>query len=218
MTILLVFTRAVYGRMSMGASVGVMQPDLQHVGVRDGDAAVRPVAVLVIGRRVTQIVGQPVNHDLAARRQPVAARALQILVVGVGDLDRQEVLAARIAPGQLVVPFGRTEVAFLLLGAHRDSVPARPGRSATPCAAVHQIQAPLGFAHHDPIGEQRCGRRVADPWRWRQSGSEPFPWRGRATCHTGGPHPRPCPSATASASSCRTRPPPDYHARPDDHT
>src|SRR5687768_16549183 len=39
------------------------QPDLQHVGVGDGDAAVGPVAAGVVGGRVFQLVRQAVDHD-----------------------------------------------------------------------------------------------------------------------------------------------------------
>ncbi len=54
------------------------QPDLQHVGVGNGNAAVGPVAARVVGGRVLELVGQPMDHDRAAGIPAVAAGMLHV--------------------------------------------------------------------------------------------------------------------------------------------
>src|SRR5436853_198769 len=99
--------------------VGCEHPDLHHVGVRHGDTAIGPVVVAVVVRVVLQLVRQTVDHDRAAAVPVPCARALQVLLVRVRDLDREKVVAARIAPLEAVAPLGRTEVSGALLLSHR---------------------------------------------------------------------------------------------------
>jgi hypothetical protein len=49
----------------------------------------------------------------------ILARPQFILLVGIGHLDGQEIIAAGVAPGQVIPPFGSAEIVFPLLAAHR---------------------------------------------------------------------------------------------------
>ena len=74
-----------------------------HVGVGHGDAAVGPVPALVVGRAGAAAGSAAVDHDRAARHPsrcggPVCRSAS----FGIGDLDREEEVAARVAPREAV--------------------------------------------------------------------------------------------------------------------
>src|SRR5271167_5157761 len=60
-------------------------PHFDHVGVRQGDAAIGPVVRRIIRRRVCGRVRKSMDHDGAARSPAVLMRALRVLFVGVGD-------------------------------------------------------------------------------------------------------------------------------------
>src|SRR5580704_15614019 len=77
-------------------------PHFDHVGIGQGDAAIRPVVRLVIRRRMFRYVGEAVNHDRAPGGPPIFVRTQLVLFVGVGHLYGKEEVAARIAPGQIV--------------------------------------------------------------------------------------------------------------------
>ena len=66
-------------------------------------------------RRVLQRVRQAVDHDAAAGFASDCAGRAPDRVVRVGHLDREEVVAARIAARQIVGAFGRAEVPRALL-------------------------------------------------------------------------------------------------------
>src|SRR5580692_1490076 len=85
-------------------------PHFDHVGVRQGDAAIGPVVRRIIRRRMFGGVRKSVNHDGAAGRPAIFMRALLILLVRVGDLNGKKELAARIAPSQEVAAFRRSEI------------------------------------------------------------------------------------------------------------
>src|SRR6202163_2379140 len=99
--------------------VGCEHPDLHHVGVRHGDAAIGPVVAAIVVRVVPQLVRQTVDHDRAAAVPVPCPRALQIQRVRVRHLDREEVVAAGIAALEAVAAFGRAEVSGALLLSHR---------------------------------------------------------------------------------------------------
>src|SRR5262245_6964679 len=88
------------------------QPDLHHLGVGYRDAAVGPVTARIVLWWVARVVGQAVDHDSAAGCPAIAARAGYVGIVGVGDLNRQEEIAAGIAADQPVAALGRAEVAL----------------------------------------------------------------------------------------------------------
>ena len=169
----------------MGALSGVSSQISTHVGVRDGDAAVGPVAALVIARRVLQLVRQAVDHDRAAGVPAVAAGVLDVVVVGVGDLDREEVVAAGIAAGQAIVAFGRAEIAFALLVA--DGIqPERDLVGAQYAFTAHEIQPPLAFADQDAVRRrhalQRVGRLPRSAAANRHARARPGSKSGRSKC------------------------------------
>src|ERR1700730_778416 len=86
--------------------VGCEHPDLHHVGVRHGDAAIGPVVVAIVVRVVLQQVRQTVDHDRAAGIPVPCPRPLQILRIRVRHLDREEVVAPGIAALEGGGPFG----------------------------------------------------------------------------------------------------------------
>src|SRR6186713_2948454 len=92
------------------------EPDFEHVGVRYGNAAIRPVAALIVARIVLQLVGQAVDHDGAAAVPVIAPGVLYVRFVGVRDLHREEEVAAGIAAHEAVGALWRTEVASAFLG------------------------------------------------------------------------------------------------------
>src|ERR1700688_3491251 len=73
-----------------------------HIGIGQGDTPIRPVVRFVIGRRMLRCVGEAMNHDRAGGCPPLLARTQLVFFVGVGDLNGEEVVAARIASGQKV--------------------------------------------------------------------------------------------------------------------
>ena len=62
-----------------------------------------------------QRVGHSMNHDRPPRRPAVLARPHFILLVRVGHLDRQKVVAAGVAARQIIVALGRAKVVLSLL-------------------------------------------------------------------------------------------------------
>src|SRR5882724_963970 len=85
-------------------------PHFDHIGVRERYAAVGPVIRLIIRRRVVRRVGETVDHDGAAGSPAFPVRPQFVLLVRVGDLNGEKVVAAGIAPRQEVMALGRPEV------------------------------------------------------------------------------------------------------------
>ena len=144
------------------------QPDLHHVGVRQGDAAIGPVGDLVIRRCVLQLVGEPVDHDRAAGIPMILACTSEVGLVRIGDLERKEVFAARIAAREEVVPLGSTEVAGTLFLADRiDSESDFVG--AHDRLAMHEDEMPVVLVHDQAIdGRQALSRPQHDALRLGQ--------------------------------------------------
>src|SRR5882762_10046973 len=99
------------GNVVLGA-----HPHFDHIGIRQGDASIGPVIRLVIRRRMLRRIGETMDHDRASGRPSILVRTHFVLLVGVGHLNGQEVVAARVAPGQEVVALRGPKVvlAFLL--------------------------------------------------------------------------------------------------------
>src|SRR5580658_7429127 len=95
----------VYRNVVLGA-----HPDLDHIGVGQRDAAVRPIVGGIVIGRMLQVVGQAVDHDQTARLPAVLARPGLVFLVWVRDLDGQEEIAARVASLQAIVPLRRSKV------------------------------------------------------------------------------------------------------------
>ena len=84
-------------------------------------------------------------------RQPFSFAHAASSRFGIGDLDRQEEIAARIAPRQLVLALGRAEIAFPLLVAVR--VQAELDRVlGDDAVAPVQVQPPLALDDDDFVG------------------------------------------------------------------
>src|ERR1035438_3077988 len=94
-------------------------PHFDHIGVGQGDASIRPIIRLVIRRRMLWRVGEAMNHDRAPGRPPFLARTLFVAFVGVGHLNGQEVIAAGIAPGQVVTALRGSKIVFALFLSRR---------------------------------------------------------------------------------------------------
>jgi hypothetical protein len=129
-------------------------PDFDHVGVGDGDATIRPVLRRIVVRRVARIVRQAMDHDRATRLPAVAARVFHVLVVRVGNLDREEEIAARVTARELVVAFRSTEVAGTLFGAAGVETEGDAIR-AQHVVAAHEIEPALGFLHQHAVGDRQ---------------------------------------------------------------
>ena len=80
----------------------------------------------------------------------VAAGALHVVVVRVGNLDRQEEIAARVAAREAVAALGRAEVAGAFLGS-TGIQPERDSIGAQHVVTAHQVQSALGLAHQYAI-------------------------------------------------------------------
>ena len=129
-------------------------PDLEHVRVRDRDAAVGPVLRRVVVEALARLVREAVQHDRAAGLAAALARARHVVRARIRDLHRQEVVAARVAAHQPVAPFGGAEVAFAFLVADRIEA-ERDAVGAQHLRAAHQVQAPLGLAHQHPVSRRQ---------------------------------------------------------------
>src|SRR5450631_1933321 len=90
-------------------------PHFDHIGIGQGDAAVGPIVRLVIRGRMLGLIGEAVNHDRATGGPPLPARTQFIFLVGVGHLNGQEVIAAYIAPGQVVTALRCPKIVLALL-------------------------------------------------------------------------------------------------------
>src|SRR6266478_9522122 len=62
-------------------------PHFDHIGIRQGDAAIRPVVRLVIRRRMLWRIGVAMDHDRASGRPSVLACTHFVLHIGVGHLN-----------------------------------------------------------------------------------------------------------------------------------
>src|SRR6202021_2741098 len=111
-------------------------PHFDHIGIGQSDASVRPVVRRVVGRRMLRCVGEAVNHDRAPRRPPILARAQLVFFVGVGHLNGKEVLAAGIAPGQVVTALGGPKIVFTFLLSRRTQAQLDLVLAQEPVAAV----------------------------------------------------------------------------------
>ncbi len=69
----------------------------------------------IVRRRMLRLIGEAMNHDRAAGRPAILARPQLVFLVGVGHLNGQEVLAAGIAPSQVVPAFRSSKIVFALL-------------------------------------------------------------------------------------------------------
>src|SRR5580658_329577 len=130
-------------------------PHFDHVGIGQGDAAVRPVVRFVVGSRMLGLVGEAVNHDRAPGRPAVLARAHLVVLVRIRHLNGQKVLAAGIAPGQEVTPLRGPKVVFALFLSGRTQAELDLVFAEEPVAVV-QIQLVLGLVDDDP----GCGRNL----------------------------------------------------------
>src|SRR5882757_7068318 len=143
-------------------------PHFDHVGVRESYAAIGPVVRFIIRRRMVGRVGKPVNHDRAARGPALLMRAQLIHFVGIGDLDGQKVIAARVAPREEIASFGSFEVALALLLSY-GAQSQRYSVDAQKMVAVVQIQLVLGLVDDHSIGESRfCSQGAAHTARTRR--------------------------------------------------
>jgi hypothetical protein len=69
------------------------QPDVDHVGIGDGNAAVGPILSAIVCLGFGRRIWLSVNHDCAAGLYAYALRITSILLVGVGHMDRQKKIA-----------------------------------------------------------------------------------------------------------------------------
>src|SRR5882757_1118538 len=143
-------------------------PHLDHVGVRQSDAAIGPVVRLIIRPRMVGRVGETVNHDRAARSPALLMRAYLVDLVWIRYLNGQKVLAAGVAPREEIAAFGSFKVAlaFLLSNGAQSQ---RYFVDAQEMLAAVQIQLVLGFMDHDSVGQNRLrAQGVAHPARTRR--------------------------------------------------
>src|SRR5277367_3340497 len=115
-----VSTRHLFLRVDIDRNIVLRaHPHLDHIGVREGDAAIGPVVRFIVRRRVFRGVGKSVNHDGAAGRPAFFVRALLVLFIGVGHLKGQKKIAARVTAREEVTAFRRSKIALALLLSHR---------------------------------------------------------------------------------------------------
>src|SRR5262249_49577261 len=94
-----------------GGRFACHEPDIDHVGVADGDAAVGPVGLLVAAQVVLRLVRQAVNHDLAAGIDALGTRTRTIALIGIRHVDREKEVAVGVARVEQVLAFRRAKVA-----------------------------------------------------------------------------------------------------------
>ena len=121
----------------------------------------------VIGGGVFEGIGQAVDHDGAARCPSVLARTQLVGLVRIGHLNREKVLAPRVAPRKIIASLRRAEVVLALFLSHRAQAERDLVRAEQVVAAV-EVQFALGLVHHDVVGcgdvlsQTREGMRRAD--------------------------------------------------------
>src|SRR5882724_2453530 len=141
------------GNVVLGA-----HPHFDHVGIGQGDASVGPVIRLVIRRRMLRRIGEAMDHDRAPGRPSILVRAHFVLLVGIGHLNGEEVVAAGIAPGQKVVALRGPKVVFAFLLPRRTQAQLDFVLSQEP-AAVVQVQLVFRLMHdHQGRGRDFLGR------------------------------------------------------------
>src|ERR1700726_498207 len=123
-------------------------PDFDHIGVRQGDASVRPVVRLVIRGRMLGRVGKAMDHDRAPRCPPHLACAQFILLIGVGHLDGQKEVAAGVAAGQEIVAFRGPEIMLAFLLSRRAQAQLDLVLAEQPVPAV-QVELVFRLVHDD---------------------------------------------------------------------
>jgi hypothetical protein len=64
-------------------------PDFFNLGIRDGNAAVRPVGFAVEWPQISERPGQSMDHDCSAGRLSHTARFLLVRRAGIRDVQRQ---------------------------------------------------------------------------------------------------------------------------------
>src|SRR5579863_1823715 len=111
-------------------------PHLDHVGIGQRDAAIGPVVRLVVRGRMLRLIGEAVNHDRAAGGPAHLARPQLVFFIGVGDLDGQKVIAADIAPGQVVAALRGPKIVLALLLARWTQTQLHLVRAQQALAAV----------------------------------------------------------------------------------
>ena len=149
--------------------VGYHTVELLHLGIRDSDAAVRPVTQTMEAAQKPPSVSDAVNHDVAAGVDPACRSTLPIADVRVRYVERQVESAPRVAVVERIVPFRSPTVALLALrsdGRSTQSDPvglddgstAQEGHHPTLLVDDHPVD-PLPILHRSP-GQMRicCGR------------------------------------------------------------
>src|SRR5215471_9379375 len=134
-------------------AIGHQAPYLVHLLVGDGDAALRPIVVAALA------VFEAVNHDVAAGGNSSSLGTLDVVRVGIGNMQRQIVAALWIAAVDDVATLGCTSVAFLLLvpdgvAAEGDAILAKDH------IAAQQQHLAAGFVDYDLIGSEDSAAHV----------------------------------------------------------
>src|SRR5258707_9656395 len=123
-------------------------PHFDHIGVGQGDASIRPVVRLVIGCRMLRRIGVAMDHDRASGRPSVLACTHFVLLIRVGHLNGKEVVAAGIAPGQVVMALRGAEIVFAFFLSRRAQTQLDFILAQEP-AAIVQVELVLRLVDDD---------------------------------------------------------------------
>ena len=90
-------------------------PDLVHLLVTDGDAAIGPVQSEESECHITGLVWQTMNHDAAAGIEPPGRSLFPVFSIGIGNVDGLVEIAVGVTPIQHIFAFGGTLVSLVEL-------------------------------------------------------------------------------------------------------
>ena len=113
-------------------------------------------------------IRQTVNHDGAAGRDTELGRALAILLIWIGNMQRPVIVAGRIARVDDVVPLRRSAVALALLG-RQAAATQRHFVGANHLSAAQQFENVVLLQNQDGVGLLRRMRLLRHQRNSRRS-------------------------------------------------